>query len=167
MVNVGKFRNEDLSMFCWLKELLGSMVLRVVDAYPYTEIEEKTLVVPCASIEHRLTEEYAGELGDSWFRRTWAIDVFAKNDTQRNELSDIIFQALDNSISIKDFSEGFYLVGNVCKKNIIGTNLGIIESVTPEERSMKPSYSFGDPTLKFWRMSITFSTVSTGKNTVG
>lgn len=164
---VSKFRNEDLSIYCWLRELLGTKVTQVVDAYPYTDIENSTLVIPSASIEHRLTEEYAGELGSSWFRRTWAIDIFATSDTQRNELADLVFQGLDDGIEIKDFSEGFYIVNNSCKKALIGTELGIIESVQPFDRVMKPTYAFSDPKVKFWRMSISFVTTSTGSNVVG
>ena len=165
MVNIGKFRNEDLSMYCWLRELLKGKVKRVMDAYPYTDLEEQKLEVPSASIEHRLTEEFQSELGSSWFRRMWAIDIFATNDKQRDELADIVFQALNDAIPIKDFSGGYYILSDCCKKNAIGADLEIIESVIPEQRTMQPSYAWGEPTMKYWHMVITYETASTSVNT--
>ena len=155
---VGKFRQEDLSVYFFIKDLLGSKVRRVVDSYPYTEIENNELEVPCASVEHSLTVDEGGELGSSWFRRTWTIDIFANNDTMRDELSDIIFQALDNSIPIRDYSNGFREDG----KSLAGADLRIIEWAGVKNRSMRPTYAF--PSLsdkKFWRTTITFSTVTT------
>ena len=158
MTVIGKFRQEDLSVYFFIKDLLGSKVRRVVDSYPYTNIEDNTLEVPCVSVEHSVTFDNGGELGSSWFRRTWSIDVFASTDTQRDELSDIIFQALDNSIPIRDYSSGFKEDG----KGLAGVDLRIIEWAGVEDRSMRPTYAF--PSLsnkKFWRTTITFSTVTT------
>jgi len=158
MAVVGKFRNEDFSVFFFVKDLLGSKVLRVVDSYPYTEIEDNTLEVPCASVEHSQTVDDGGELGSSWFRRTWAIDVFGVNDSQRDELSDLIFQALDNAITMKDYSGGFRADG----KSIAGTDLRVIEYANVEDRTMRPTYAFTSlADKKFWRTTITFTTVTT------
>jgi len=158
MVVIGKFRQEDFSVYFFIKDLVGDKVKRVVDSYPYTEVENNTLEVPCVSVEHSQTVDDGGELGSSWFRRTWAIDVFADNDAQRDELSDIIFQALDKSIPIRDYSVGFREDG----KAKSGADLRIIEWASVEDRSMRPTYAF--PSLserKFWRTTITFSTVTT------
>lgn len=163
-ITVNKLRNEDLSIYAWLLELIGDKVKRVVDAFPYTEIEDSTLVIPSASVQHRLTEEGTGELGSSWYRRTWAIDVFADNDSQRDELGGIIYDALDFAIPIKDFSGGFYIINNVAKKDAIGTDLSVIELISPEDRVMKPMYSFGDPSITYWRVTIVFDTESTKVN---
>ena len=158
MAVLGKFRQEDFSVYFFLKDLLGDKVKRVVDSYPYTEVENDKLEVPCVSVEHSNTLDTGGELGSSWFRRTWSVDVFAANDAQRDELSDIIFRALDKSIPIKDYSEGFRTDG----KSLAGADLRIIEWAGVENRSMRPSYAF--PSLsekKYWRMTLTFSTVTT------
>lgn len=158
MTVVGKFRQEDFSVYFFIKDLVGDRVGRIVDSYPYTEIEDSTLTVPCISVEHTKTVDEGGELGASWFRRTWTVDVFAVNDAQRDELADEIFQALDNSIPIRDYSSGFREDG----KSLAGADLRIIEWAAVEDRTMSPSYAF--PALsekKFWRATITFSTVTT------
>src|SRR3989304_1312741 len=79
MTATGKFRNEDLSVYFFIKGIdigggktLGD-IATIVDGYPYNEIEQSTLVLPTISVEVRLTtDEEAGELGASWFRRSWA-----------------------------------------------------------------------------------------------
>lgn len=158
MVVFGKFRQEDLSVYFFIKGLIGSKVKRVVDSYPYTEIENDTLEVPCVSIEHSQTVDDGGELGSSWFRRTWAVDVFAITDTQRDELGDIIFQALDGSIPIRDYSQGFKNDG----KALSGADLRIIEYALVEDRTMRPTYAFASQSeKKFWRMTVTFTTQTT------
>lgn len=159
MAVLGKFRQEDFSIYFFIKGLVGDKVERIVDSYPYTEIENNTLVVPCVSVEHSLTVDEGGELGSSWFRRTWTVDVFGTTDAQRDELSDIIFKALDGSIPIKDYSGGFRREDG---KSLAGADLRIIEWATVEDRSMRPTYAF--PALsekRFWRTTITFSTTTT------
>ena len=161
MVDVGKFRNEDFSVYFWLRNLVGDKVDRVIDSYPYTEIENDTLVVPSVSVEHSQTVDEGGELGASWFRRTWAIDVFGVNDAQRDELADIVFKALDGAIPIRNHSTGFREDG----KSLLGLDLPLIEWMNPEDRMMRPTYAFGlHADIKFWRATITFSTVSTQAN---
>lgn len=153
-----KFRQEDFSIFFFIKDLLGNKVQRVVDSYPYTEIENNTLDIPCASVEHVQTVDRGGELGSSWFRRTWAIDIFADNDVKRDELSDTVFQALDNAVPIRDYSGGFRQDG----KSLAGTDLTIIEWTMPENRRLRPVYAFSSLSdKKFWRTTITFDTVTT------
>lgn len=158
MVILGKFRQEDYSIYFFIKDLLSGKVDKIVDSYPYTEIENNSLEIPCASVEHSLTVDDGGELGSSWFRRTWSIDVFAINDTQRDEISDIVFQALDRSIPIRDYSGGFRSDG----KSLAGGDLRIIEWAVVEDRSMRPTYAFSSVSeKKFWRITITFNTVTT------
>ena len=158
MAIIGKFRQEDLSVYFFIKELLSGKVSNIKDSYPYTELESSTLVVPCVSVEHSHTVDTGGELGGSWFRRTWAVDVFALNDTQRDEIADLIFMALDMSIPIKNFSSGFRADG----KSLAGADLNVIEYAVVEDRSMRPTYSFNSlADKKFWRMNMTFSTITT------
>ena len=167
MTVTGKFRNEDLSVYFFVREIsigggrvIGDVVANIVDGYPYNELESSTLVIPCISIEARLTtDENAGELGASWFRRSWAVDVFANTDTQRDEFADTIFQALDMSIPIKDFSEGYR---KDTGKSISGADLRIIEYVNPSSRTIRPTYAFNlYAKIKYWRTTISFDTVST------
>jgi hypothetical protein len=162
MVTLNKLRNEDLSIYFFVKDTLSTRVQKLVDGYPYTEIENGTLVVPSASIEHRQTTEEGGELGSSWFRRNWAVDIFAVNDGQRDELSGMIFDALDVSIPVRDYSSGFRAETG---KSLLGTDLTIIEYISPEDRMIRPTYGFDFyAKLKFWRATVTFTTVSTQRN---
>ena len=161
----GKFRNEDFSIYFFIKFLdidgtpLGD-IAKIVDGYPYNEIEESTLVLPTVSIEASMTsDEGAGELGASWFRRTWAIDIFAQTDVQRDDLADRIFQALDVAIPIKDYSDGYNITTG---KSIAGVDLRIIEYMNPDSRTIRPTHAFNlYAKIKYWRATVTFETVST------
>jgi len=163
---IGKFHNEDLSVYFFIKDIVvdGSTTIgdiaRIVDGYPYNEIEEGTLTLPTIAIEASMTsDEGVGELGASWFRRTWSIDIFAQNDVQRDDLADKIFQALDRAIPIKDFSDGYR---KETGKSIAGTDLRIIEYMNPENRTIRPTYAFNlYAKIKYWRATVTFETVST------
>lgn len=161
----GKFHNEDLSVYFFIKflgingTLLGN-IAQVVDGYPYNEIEEGALIIPTVSIEASLTsDEGVGEMGASWFRRTWAVDVFAQTDVQRDDLADTIFQALDIAIPIRDYSSGYR---KETGKSKAGTDLRIIEYMNPENRTIRPTYAFNlYAKIKYWRATIGFETVST------
>ncbi len=162
----GKFRNEDHSIFFFIKNIslngktIGETVSKIVDGYPYNELENGTLVIPCVSIEHVLTsDEGVGELGASWFRRSWEIDIFANTDTQRDELADRIFQALDVAIPIKDYSVGFR---KDTGKSLVGADLRIIEYINAENRRIRPSWNFNlFAKIKYWRNTVSFDTIST------
>jgi|WetSurMetagenome_2_1015567.scaffolds.fasta_scaffold824907_1 hypothetical protein len=163
-MSLSKFRNEDLSVFFFIKKLpltdsktLDEVVV-VVDGYPYTQIESGQLVIPCVSIEVRQTAESGGELGSSWFKRNWVLDVFANNDTQRDDIADLIFRALDNAIPIRDYSGGF---NKDTGKSLSNVDKRIIEYVSPEARAIRVSYAFEDAKIKWWKATIMFDTTST------
>ena len=161
----GKFRNEDFSVYFFVKFLdidgtpLGD-IAKIVDGYPYNEIEEGTLVIPTVAIEASMTsDEGAGEMGASWFRHTWTVDIFAQTDVQRDDLADRIFQALDTAIPIKDYSEGYR---KDTGKSRSGVDLRIIEYMNPEDRTIRPTHAFNlYAKIKYWRATVTFETVST------
>jgi hypothetical protein len=157
----GKIRNEDLSVYFFVKDLLAGKVSNIVDSYPFTEIVNDKLILPTVSVEHRQTEDMTGvgELGASWFRRSWVIDIFAETDTKRDDIAELIYNALDVAMPIKDYSLGYR---KDTGKSLLGTDLRIIEYVQPEDRVMRTIYSFNEYNkLKFWRVTINFSTVST------
>ncbi len=157
---MARVRNEDISIYFFVKDTLGSKVKKIVDSYPYTEIENDTLEVPSASVELRQTSDEGGELGCRWTRRSWTVDVFGANDTQRDDLADEIYIALNNSISIKDYSSGF---NKTTGKSLLGADLRVIEKVNPQDILIRPTYSFDlHAKIKYWRCSISFSTISTG-----
>ena len=160
----GKFHNEDLSIYFFIKSIdidgkeLGD-IARIVDGYPYNEIESETLVLPTVSIEAGITSDDAGEMGASWYRRVWSIDVFANSDVQRDDLADRIFQALGLAIPIKDFSEGYNRDTGL---KISGLPLRVIEYVNADDRTMRPAYAFNlYQKIRYWRSTVTFETVST------
>lgn len=160
----GKFHNEDLSIYFLLKFIdidgtpLGE-IAKIVDGYPYNEIEEGTLTIPTVAIEASMTSDEGGEMGASWFRRTWDIDIFANTDVQRDDLADRIFQALDVAISVKDYSGGYNITTG---KSKAGVDLTVIEHMNPESRTMRPTYAFNlYAKIKYWRATVSFETVST------
>ena len=164
----GKFRNEDLSVWFFLKDIvldsgagvtIGDFV-NLVDGYPYNELEDGNLVLPTVAIEAGTTsDEGIGELGASWFRRSWSIDIFAQTDVQRDDMADKIFQALDNAIPIKDYSSGYRKDTGL---SAAGTPLRIIEYMNPESRTMRPTYAFNMyAKINYWRTSVSFETIST------
>ena len=156
---IGKFRNEDFSMYFLIKSLIGTKVKKVYDAYPFNELETKSLVVPSVAIEHESTGEHDGELGSSWFRRNWVITLFCERDTQRDELSDLVFTGLNLAVPIRDYSTGF---NKDTGKSLLGADLRIIEYVVPTDRTFRPTYGF-DSNIKilYWKSTITFTTIST------
>jgi hypothetical protein len=160
----GKFHNEDLSVYFFVKSIsLGSTTLGniaiIVDGYPYNELESGTLTLPTVSIEAILTSEEGGELGASWFRRSWSIDIFANTDVQRDDIADKIFNALDNAIPIKDYSVGYRKDSGL---SLAGAALRTIEYMTPDNRTIRPTYGFNTYSkIKYWRTTVGFETVST------
>lgn len=163
---MASLRNTDLSVYFFIKniDLGGGRTLgdfaTILDSYPFNELENDSLVVPSISIEHRTTSDVdAGELGASWFRRGWEINVFASSDTQRDEIGDLIFQQLDRALPLKDFSGGYKLETGT---KISGAPLDILEYMQVEVRVMRPAYSFNlHQKIKYWRITITFDTIST------
>jgi hypothetical protein len=160
----GKFHNEDLSVYFFIKGIdidgtpLGD-IARIVDGYPYNDIEDDSLTIPTVSVEAILTSEEGGELGASWQRRTWSLDVFANTDVQRDEIASRIYDALDVSIPIRDYSSGYRKETGL---SLVGTELRIIEYVNPESRTIRPAHSFNTyAKIKYWRATVTFETVST------
>jgi hypothetical protein len=111
------------------------------------------------SVEVSLVSDEGGELGASWLRRDWTIDIFAKTDTQRDDMADKIFMALDNAIPIRDYSQGYRKDTGL---SLAGSPLRIIEYMNPENRTIRPSYGFNlYQKIKYWRTTLTFETVST------
>jgi len=164
-MGVGKFVSEDLSIYFFIRDIdidgssLGS-IATVVDGYPYNDIERSALVLPTVSVECTATTDTGvGEMGASWFKRSWEINVFAETDVQRDDMSDRIFQALEVSIPIKDFSGGYRKSTGLSPA---GVALRVIEYANAENRWIRPTYGFNlYSKLKYWRSSISFDTITT------
>jgi hypothetical protein len=97
-------RKKDLSYYYWLKDLFSDLVITVVDEFP-----EDALVVPTVCIETGDVIIVPKEMGNRHGTRlrNWYIDVYAKNKVQRNEIAFKIIDALEESIPVYDYDEGF------------------------------------------------------------
>lgn len=100
------YRLEDISMTYFVKRLFEDVPhIVVVTQYPKTILD-----VPTISVVHRKLYEERFELGnrDSGLRtRRWIIDIFAKNETQRDDFAYKILDMTDDGISVYDYNEGF------------------------------------------------------------
>lgn len=98
-------RKEDLSVIYFLKNLFsGTSTIEVVDGFPV-----QGLTIPSIAVESKRINTAKFELGDSnrVYLRTWYIDVFAQNKSQRDEIGYTILHALEDCIPIYDYDEGF------------------------------------------------------------
>lgn len=96
-------RKEDLSVYYFLKDLLPSQV-NVVDAFP-----ETLLTLPTVSIETKGLDPREFELGNNQRvrYRTWYIEIFGSNKTQRDDMTYQIVDALESCIPVYDYDLGF------------------------------------------------------------
>lgn len=79
------------------------------------------LVVPSISVEWDETEYHGIQLGDrSGSRlRTWYIDVFAKNKSQRDEFAHKIYNDLKNGITVYEIENGIPTLEVIGHLNIL------------------------------------------------
>lgn len=100
------YRLEDLSMLYFIKGIFSdaSNLITVVDSFP-----EQILTVPTISVDAGRLDEYEFELGnrDLLRARTWYIDIFAKNKSQRDDFGYRILDQSKNGINVYDYNEGF------------------------------------------------------------
>jgi len=100
------YRNEDLSMFYFIKNMFQDLAsfIEIVDSFP-----ERVLTIPTISIDAGKIKEELFEMGDKdkVRIRTWYIDVFAKNKSQRDDFGYKILDKTKNGINIYDYNEGF------------------------------------------------------------
>lgn len=99
------YRLEDLSMYFFIKDLFSDVsFIRIVDSFP-----EEILTIPTISIDAGRIKEELFEVGnrDRVRIRTWYIDVFAKNKSQRDDFGYRILDESNNGINVYDYNEGF------------------------------------------------------------
>jgi len=99
------YRKEDLSVYYFIKDIFAdSPFITIVDSYP-----EQLLDIPTISIDAGKLKEEEYELGNrSKVRiRTWYIDIFAKNKSQRDDFGYRILYNSKDGININDYDEGF------------------------------------------------------------
>lgn len=99
------YRLEDLSMFFFIKNMFSdTSYIEIVDSFP-----EKLLTIPTVSIDAGKIREELFELGDrdKVRIRTWYIDIFAKNKSQRDDFGYRILDQTKNGMNIYDYNQGF------------------------------------------------------------
>lgn len=98
-------RKADLSVYYFVKNLFASYpFIRVTDGFP-----EDSLTLPTIAVELDSIDTYDFELGnkEKAFIATWYIDVFAQDKSQRDEYAYLLMSALESSIPVYDYDEGF------------------------------------------------------------
>jgi hypothetical protein len=99
------YRCEDLSVYFFIKDMFSDVsFINVVDSFP-----EEILTIPTISIDAGRIKEELFEVGnrDRLRIRTWYIDVFAKNKSQRDDFGYRILDQSNNGINVYDYNEGF------------------------------------------------------------
>lgn len=142
-------RLQDLSIYYWLRNMFPSFV-SVVDAFPAQINQTDTpLVLPAISIDTLNLSAYAIGLGELELnKRLWAIDVFGKNKSQRDEFTYLIVNALKLNLPVYDYNQGFPPVTVQCIGGLIVSDI-----------QAKPVFVFRELVKDlYWRSSITFST---------
>src|SRR5689334_9281000 len=101
------YRLEDLSMFFFIKNMFQDVsFIEVVDSFPAdSDGSPKLLTIPTISIDAGMLKEENFELGnrDKVRIRTWYIDIFAKNKSQRDDFGYRILDQSKNGINIYDY----------------------------------------------------------------
>lgn len=105
------YRLEDLSMYFFIKDMFQDVsFIEIVDSFPADELgSPKILTIPTISIDAGKIKEENFELGnrDKVRIRTWYIDIFAKNKSQRDDFGYRILDQSKNGINVYDYNEGF------------------------------------------------------------
>lgn len=98
-------RKEDLSVYYYLVDLFSdTSFMHIVDGFP-----ESNLELPTVAVEASTIDTYQLELGNKnrYQDRTWFIDVFAVNKSQRDDIAYRIMNSLEDCIPVYDYDEGF------------------------------------------------------------
>lgn len=140
-------RIQDLSIYYWLEELMQPYpTVNVNDGYPEGELQ-----LPSVSIESQNIRPGKREMGSriSWRKRFWVIDVMAVNKAQRDELTSIIINDIEQGIPIYDYNEGF-------PPDVSPTQLGLLMPLDYEVTTIR---IFPELMEKmYWRNSVRFFT---------
>ena len=98
-------RKKDLSVYYWLVDLFSDATYIIInDGFP-----ETGLVIPTVVVDYQSIKPLPYEMGNSnqMWNRLWIIDVYAKNKSQRDDIGYRITDALQDSVPVHDYDEGF------------------------------------------------------------
>lgn len=125
---------EDRAVVYFIRNLFtSSPMITVVDSFP-----DEDLTLPTVSIDGGEIDTSPGELGNRkrLKYRTWYIDVFALTKSQRNDLGYTILNALEETIPVYNYNEGFppnsspSLLGGLVPINIRLEHIRILPELT-------------------------------------
>lgn len=144
MAQMTKARNADISLVYHLRELIedsgwSANAYEVLDAYP---VNLDTITkFPSIAVQMSVGNSFPFQIGSpSALSITWLIDIFAKGDGQRDDVTYLIWENLrDNQITLYDFNSGFPAsVGNYTGISTLGninfTNVSY-QVIDPDEFS--------------------------------
>lgn len=100
-------RKQDLSVYYFIQDLFtdqGATFVNVVDDFPTSDLE-----LPTVSIENHAYTVAQYELGNRQGIdvRTWFINIFAENKSQRDDYAYLIKNSVQSGIPVYDYDEGF------------------------------------------------------------
>jgi hypothetical protein len=101
-------KKEDLSLYYWLVDSFENYpFIKISDSFPNEDLKVSDL--PLISIDVGDIDSIPFEFGNPVRKkfRTYYVDIFAKNLTQRDEFGYKIYNELDYGIPIYDYDEGF------------------------------------------------------------
>jgi len=139
---------QNLSVYYYIKEVLsGYPTIRVTDDYPNTE-----LVLPSVSVVGNEISIEPLELGNRHGskNRNWDIEIYGANKNQRDEITFVLLDDLEEGIPVYDYDYGFPPSG--------APQIGALR-IKPNTLVASPSRVFPDLTERlYWRASIKFLT---------
>jgi hypothetical protein len=97
-------RKQDTSIYIWLKSLFtDAPFINIVDGWPEGELN-----LPTIALEYDKITPTPFEMGNKINNRTrtWYIDIFAVNKSQRDEIGFRILNALETKIPVYDYDQG-------------------------------------------------------------
>ena len=127
-------RKEDMAVYYWAESLFTDVNgITIADGFP-----ETILTLPTIAVDNDNLYFQRFELGnrDTSTTRTWYIEVYAKNKTQRDEFAYRIAHSLKESIPVYDYDLGFPPTDLPKLGNLVTDNIQIkFVRIRPELRS--------------------------------
>lgn len=143
-------RKQHLSLYYWTKNQLPDFINTIYNFPVRTNEPDGKLKIPTVSVVARPTREFPLELGGkNADYRSWSIDIFAKNEIQRDDLAYLIYDNLEDGIDVFDYDQGF-------PPEITPNKIG---QMIVESREVEPIIVFPELVKDlYWRSTITFIT---------
>jgi hypothetical protein len=139
---------QNLSVYYYVREVLsGYPTIHVTDDYPNTE-----LVLPSVSVVSNDIYTEPLELGNRHGirNRAWDIEVFGANKNQRDEITYVLMDSIEDYIPVYDYDQGFPPSGVPM--------IGVLE-LKPRTLVATPTRVFPELVERlYWRTSIKFLT---------